>query len=500
MNKSTNNAGWDNTDLQALKESEARFRSIVLWSPDAIIVSDAKGKIEYINPAAEKFFNRKMESFTGKDFGLSLIDGETTEIDIFRPGKDPGVGDMHVVETEWLNKKAHLIIIRDITERKLIQEALRENAMKYRALFETANDAILLFADGKWDDCNEGALKVFGCTREQIIGQDPTRFSPPTQPDGRASNEEAFKLINLAYTTGPQFFEWTHCRADGTPFAAEVSLNRLDLKGKPYIQAIVRDISDRKQAAEKELELAKAREIDRLKSLFIASMSHELRTPLNSIIGFSGIVLQGLAGELNDEQKKQIGMIKSSGAHLLALVNDVIDVTKIEAEKIQLTIEEFDLARLVREIRDSFAPALKEKGLTLKLDQPDKLAMKSDERRVKQIIMNLVSNAVKFTDKGSIGIRVAGDLPAGRHGGERISIAVKDTGMGIKAEDMGKLFKQFSRIIVPGQALREGTGLGLFLSQKLAGILGGKTDAASKFEQGSEFTLTLPIEYKEAKT
>jgi len=112
-------------DLQALKESEARFRSIVLWSPDAIIVTDAKGKIEYMNPAAEGVFNRKMESFIGKDFGLPLVDGELTEIDIFRPGKDPGVGDMHVVETEWLNKKARIITIHDITERKA-EEALKE--------------------------------------------------------------------------------------------------------------------------------------------------------------------------------------------------------------------------------------------------------------------------------------------------------------------------------------------------------------------------------------
>jgi len=125
MKKQTNKAGQDNIGLQALKESEARFRTIVLWSPDAIIVTDAEGKIEYMNPAAEGVFNRKVESFIGKDFGLPLVDGESTEIDIFRPGKDPGVGDMHVVETEWLDKKAHLITIRDITERKKAEEQLK---------------------------------------------------------------------------------------------------------------------------------------------------------------------------------------------------------------------------------------------------------------------------------------------------------------------------------------------------------------------------------------
>ena len=127
MKKLTNKAGQHKIDLQALKESEARFRSIVLWSPDAIIVTDAKGKIEYMNPAAERVFNHKVESFIGTDFGLPLVDGESTEIDIFRPGKDPGVGDMHVVETEWLNKKAHLITtIHDITERKRAEEREKE--------------------------------------------------------------------------------------------------------------------------------------------------------------------------------------------------------------------------------------------------------------------------------------------------------------------------------------------------------------------------------------
>lgn len=130
MRKLTNKASQHKIDLRALKESEARFRSIVLWSVDAIIVTDAKGKIEYMNPAAERVFNRKVESFIGKDFGLPLVDGESTEIDIFRPGKDPGVGDMHVVETEWLNKKVHLITIRDITERKKAEERVTELSIK----------------------------------------------------------------------------------------------------------------------------------------------------------------------------------------------------------------------------------------------------------------------------------------------------------------------------------------------------------------------------------
>jgi PAS domain S-box-containing protein len=142
-------------------------------------------------------------------------------------------------------------IVQDITESKQAQAALRENELKYRSLFETAHDAILLFANDCWVDCNEGALRVFGCTREQIIGKHPSSFSPPMQPDGRSSEEVSIKNINLAYTVGRQAFEWEHCRADGTLFAAEVSLSRLDLGGNPHIQAIVRDVSERKHAEER---------------------------------------------------------------------------------------------------------------------------------------------------------------------------------------------------------------------------------------------------------
>jgi signal transduction histidine kinase len=256
------------------------------------------------------------------------------------------------------------------------------------------------------------------------------------------------------------------------------------------IASTERDITERKRAAEKELELAKARELDRLKSMFIASMSHELRTPLNSIVGFTGILLMGMVGELNEEQKKQLTMVKTSAGHLLSLINDVIDVSKIEAEKIRLTIEEFDLSRVVKEVKDSFAGAAEEKALKLSAEMPNKAPVKSDERRIKQIIINLVGNAVKFSDKGGIRIKVI------RSGG-KAEVSVKDTGVGIKNEDMGRLFRQFSRILVEGQPLQEGTGLGLYLSQKLALVLGGEIKAESEFGKGSEFTLTLPLEYKE---
>jgi len=181
MDNLTNKVGQDKIDLQVLKESEARFRSIVLWSPDAIIVTDEKEKIEYINPAAERFFNRKMGSFVGQDFGLPLVDGERVEIDIFRPGKEPGVGDMHVVEAEWLNKKVHLITIRDITERKRVEEKLRDSEERFRVAQEISPDGFTILrpvrdekgeiVDFTWIYENQAIARINGTDPQEVIGK-----------------------------------------------------------------------------------------------------------------------------------------------------------------------------------------------------------------------------------------------------------------------------------------------------------------------------------------
>ena len=237
---------------------------------------------------------------------------------------------------------------------------------------------------------------------------------------------------------------------------------------------------------------SRLQELDRLKSIFIASMSHELRTPLNSIIGFTGILLMGATGKITEEQSKQLTMVKNSANHLLALINDIIDVSKIEADQVELRIEEFDLLTIVQEVKDSFTVDVDKKGLKMSLNMPEKLVIKSDERRVKQIMVNLAGNAVKFTDEGEVEmIALKKD--------SRIEISVRDTGIGMKKEDLDRLFKAFSRITVEGRTI-EGTGLGLYLTKKMAKLLGGEISAESEFGKGSKFTFTLPVKYKEIQT
>ena len=188
MKKSTDEGGQDKIDPQSLKESEARLRSIFFWSQDAIIVTDAKGKIEYMNPAAERVFNRKLESFIGKDFGLPLVDGESTEIDIFRPGKDLGVGDMRVVEIEWLNEKAFLITIRDITERRKAEEALRETTEYLNNLITYANAPIIVWdAQFRITQFNHAFESLTGRKAKDVLGKSLDFLFPPALVDNSIS-------------------------------------------------------------------------------------------------------------------------------------------------------------------------------------------------------------------------------------------------------------------------------------------------------------------------
>jgi len=232
-------------------------------------------------------------------------------------------------------------------------------------------------------------------------------------------------------------------------------------------------------------------ELDHLKSMFIATMSHELRTPLNSIIGFTGIMLMGMTGDLTEEQRRQLTLVKKSANHLLELINDIIDKSKIEAGKAEVFIEQFDLPSVVQQVKESFEVAAEGKGLKTLLNMPKRLEVISDERRIKQIIVNLVDNAIKFNDKGEIRIKVAEKDGV-------VEVSVEDTGPGIRKEDMDLLFDAFSKIH-PGGERKEGTGLGLHLSRKIADLLGGQISAESEFGKGSTFTLTFPLGYKGVK-
>jgi signal transduction histidine kinase len=241
-----------------------------------------------------------------------------------------------------------------------------------------------------------------------------------------------------------------------------------------------------REIALKNLELAEA---SRMKSAFIANMSHELRTPLNAIIGFTGALLMKLPGPLTTEQDKQLNTIRNSARHLLSLINDILDVAKIEAGKVTLSKEDVRCQDLLAEVADTLRPLAQQKGLALEVEvAPQSIVLHTDRRALTQILINLANNAIKFTEKGKVRISLA-QRPDGD--GVVTEFTVADSGAGIRAEDQAKLFQAFSQLDSTSTRHAEGAGLGLYLCQNLANLIGGSLFFSSDFGHGSTFTLAL---------
>ncbi|MBU0994412.1 MAG: transporter substrate-binding domain-containing protein [Proteobacteria bacterium] len=257
-----------------------------------------------------------------------------------------------------------------------------------------------------------------------------------------------------------------------------------------------REYEDKLQQANTRLQ-----ELDRLKSMFIASMSHELRTPLNSIIGFSSITLNEWIGPLNDEQKENVSTVLRSGKHLLSLINDVIDVSKIEAGKLDIFVQDFSFSELLREATALFSNDLKDKKLSFHVESLE-MTLHTDRRRLLQAMVNTISNAIKYTEKGSIAIRAGGvseeemaNNPDFQFQDNMtyIAITVTDTGIGISEEDMSKIFKPFVRLDTPLKSSIKGTGLGLYLTRKIVTeILNGTIILKSTPGKGTHMTIIIP--------
>jgi PAS domain S-box-containing protein len=392
-----------------------------------------------------------------------------------------------------------------------ISDKLRQSEEAYRLLFESSSDAIMTLDRNGFTDCNKATLGMFGySSKEEFLAKHPSDLFPPIQIDGQSSKTAAAKYIDAAYATGVQLFEWRHKRSDGSVFDAEVLLSRLEIQKKTVLQATIRDITDRKKFQSSEIERITAENIYKSKSDFLANMSHELRTPLNSVLGFSELLRDNVLGELTERQKEAVDNIHSSGQHLLGLISDILDLSRVEGGKLQLELNELLLEQILSESLHLIKEKAMKHGITLdlKLDHGSALSIEADERKLKQIIYNLLSNAVKFTPDGGT-VQVTACIIHGlaevkdeilttdsELDGNFLEIAVSDTGIGIRPEDITKLFQPFSQLESTYTKKYEGTGLGLVLTKKLVELHGGRIWVESEYGKGSRFAFIIPIKQR----
>jgi PAS domain S-box-containing protein len=424
---------------------------------------------------------------------------------------------------------------------------LRRLALFQRTILDNAAYAIISAdPEGLLTSFNPAAERLLGYTADEVVAkQTPAIWHDPEEMAKRA--RELSEEMGEAIPPGFEVFvararrglldenEWTFIRRDGSRVPALLSVTALSEESGVLsgFVGLVKDLSERKRAEEEirklneeleqrvsdrtlelqetqgalmnivedlnektsELETANIKliELDRLKSMFIASMSHELRTPLNSIIGFSSIIHDEWIGPVNTEQKENLAIIRQSGRHLLNLINDVIDVSKIEAGKIESLLEDFDLEELILEAVSMVRKEIDEKGLVLHVEVSGH-PMHTDKRRLLQCILNLLSNAVKYTEKGSVLVETrVTQFIEGKGDESMVEITVTDTGIGINREGVKRLFQPFVRLGSPLLTVVPGTGLGLYLSRKLAvEVLKGDITVTSEYGRGSRFVIRVP--------
>jgi PAS domain S-box-containing protein len=509
-----------------IRASELSYRRLFEAARDGILILDVdSGRISDVNPFLIELLGFSHDEMVGKTVGeLSPFrDIESNKIMLERLQRDGYVRyedlpletrDGRRIAVEFVSNVyqagARNVIqcnIRDITERKRIDDQLKASFKEIGDLKSALDEhAIVAITDpqGKINYVNDKFCAISRYSREELLGQDHRIIN---------SGYHSKQFIRELWTTIARGDVWhgeiKNRAKDGSVYWVDTTIVPfLSDDGKPRQYVAVRtDVTERKRAeeeirslndgleqrvAERTIELQSAKEqaesADRMKSEFLASMSHELRTPLNGIIGFSEFLIDGKTGALTAKQTEYVTDIFNSGRNLLQLINDVLDLAKVEAGKMDLHPETFSMGKAIEEVCSVVGPMAQRKKLAIiSTVDPSADEVTLDKQKLKQVLFNLLSNAVKFTEDGGT-VRLIADL----YDGTRLRLQVQDTGIGIKSEDLDKLFIEFQQLDSGLARHHQGTGLGLALTKKIVEFQQGTIEVKSELGKGSTFTVILP--------
>jgi PAS domain S-box-containing protein len=492
------------------EEGGGLYRLLVESVQDyAIFALDATGHVLSWNPGAQRFKGYTAPEILGKHFSIfyrpddkwkTAYELEVAERDGrvedegWRVRKDGSLFWANVVITALRDKDGHLVgfakVTRDLTERRAAERRIAESEERFRLIVTSVRDygIFMLDSTGRVVSWNEGAEAINGYTATEIIGRHFSAFYPP---EDIAAGKPDWELEIVAREGRFEDEGW-RLRKDGSRFWANVVITALHNEAGSLIgfAKVTRDLTLQKAAEEREIEAARraavSEEANRTKSTFLAAMSHELRTPLNAIGGYADLLLMGVGGEVASQHREYLERIRASQQHLLSIINDILNFSRIEAGQLSYDIEAVSLCTVMDTVAPMIEPQAAAKRIRMeRWHGPDATAL-ADRAKTEQILLNLLSNAIKFTPSGG---RVE-LLCATRD--DQVILSVADTGIGIPAEKLGSIFEPFVQVGRSLTSPHEGTGLGLAISNDLANAMGGHLAVESTVGSGTTFTLTLP--------
>ncbi len=489
--------------LKATTVSHHYVDNILRSISDVLIVTSEDGTIKTVNPAACALLGYVETELQGMAIKDVLVDKESTECMTWTKNKIEGSlikKDGHEVPVIYSASvicksdgsfEGTVFVAEDITAKKASDIELKDRESRLRAVLDNATDGIIIINEwGVINSFNLAAEKIFGYSMEEVLGDEVIKLMPG--PFIKKHTTALRKHIKTGESTIiGKSVEVEGLRKDGKIFPLELNINELSIGGQKFFTGMMRDISQRKMA-EKELIMAKqaAEGANHAKSAFLASMSHEIRTPMNAIIGMSDLLYET---ELNTEQREYVQTFRRASSTLLSLINDILDLSKIEADYIELDSTDFDLREVIEQTCEVVATSAHEKGLEIAYRISPDLPLKliGDPTRLGQILINLFSNAIKFTGEGEIIAEIIANKKVPYEKGiASIQFNVIDSGIGIAAESVDKIFEKFTQADSSTTRKYGGTGLGLTICKKLAELMSGEIWVESVEGAGSTFSFT----------